>query len=131
MWFTLAFVDYIININNFMEACIPLIMVKGHVIIITIQWQLVLNQYRYKSLLDNLQSIVDESMLELLDLCQFRGVERDKFGLLSGNKRTSSSSPSNAFWLEVFVLPDGVLNPWFALIYISFSKLKLLFFREV
>lgn len=72
MWFTLAFVDYIININNFMEACIPLIMVKGHVIIITIQWQLVLNQYRYKSLLDNLQSIVDESMLELLDLCQFR-----------------------------------------------------------
>lgn len=114
-----------------MEACIPLIMVKGHVIIITIQWQLVLNQYRYKSLLDNLQSIVDESMLELLDLCQFRGVERDKFGLLSGNKRTSSSSPSNAFWLEVFVLPDGVLNPWFALIYISFSKLKLLFFREV
>lgn len=60
-WFMLALVDLIRNAANFKEVCAPLIMVSGHVIITTIYWRFLLKRDGFKSLLDNLQDIVDES----------------------------------------------------------------------
>lgn len=61
-WFTMSLVDLILNINDFEKIAQPMIMVTGHSIVITIYWRFIISRDRFIKLLDDFQSIVDESM---------------------------------------------------------------------
>lgn len=65
-WFTVSLIDLIVNFRDFKVVAQPLIMVTGHVIVITIYWRFVISRARFVQILDDFQSIVDESMSKRL-----------------------------------------------------------------
>lgn len=85
--FMLVLVDLIRNAANFKKVCAPLIMVSGHVIIITIYWRFLRERDGFKSLLDNLQDIVDGST--------------QKFQVLKSVSSHTSSDGGFCFFLDI------------------------------
>lgn len=65
-WFTVSLIDLIVNFRDFKVVAQPLIMVTGHVIVITIYWRFIISRARFVQILDDFQSIVDESMSKRL-----------------------------------------------------------------
>lgn len=61
-WFTLSFVDFVLHVRNFNDVGEALIMVTGHSIVITIYWRFLFNHDQFILLLDEMQTIVDESV---------------------------------------------------------------------
>lgn len=61
-WFTMSLVDLILNIDDFEKIAQPMIMVTGHSIVITVYCRFIFSRDRFIKLLDDFQSIVDESM---------------------------------------------------------------------